>query len=513
MVFYCNLKVAERATFFMNKFYITTPIFYVNDKPHIGHAFTLVLADVTARYHRSLGEETFLLTGTDEHGAKIARAAERQGEEPQQFTDRVSATFSELAKILNVSNNEFIRTTDQEIHWPGVFKIWEAIKASGDIYESEYEGLYCVGHEAFMKKSDLQDGVCPDHQTKPEKIKEKNYFFKLSKYKKRIKEAYVSGAIMVKPASRANEVLAMLEDSEDVSFSRPRKDLEWGIAVPGDDAQTIYVWADALTNYLSAMGYGRNEDWQKWWPADTHVIGKDILRFHGIIWPAMLLSAGLELPKSLLVHGFITVENQKMSKTIGNVIDPVELVKKYGVDPVRYYLLREIPSTEDGDFSYKKLEDRYNGDLANNLGNLVSRVAKLIETKLEGELNFDGKFFDKEVRQKIEEAEQKYRRAVEEFRLHEALTHIWDLFGFANAHIDSHKPWEADQEGSHLLRTITSIVAIIVSGSRWLEPFLPETVEKISNTFGNNLRAYDVLRLAGQKFIVTKIEPLFPRLK
>ncbi len=475
----------------------------------------MIVADVLARYHRGSGEEVFFLTGTDEHGAKIARAAQKHGTEPEQFAEKIAGTFYELAGALNISNDCFIRTTDKAVHWPGVFKIWDAIKSSGDLYEGEYEGLYCVGHEAFMKKSDLKDGVCPDHQTKPEKIKEKNYFFKLSKYKKQIEKAYKSGAIVVKPIARANEALAMLKDSEDISFSRPRRDLKWGIAVPADETQTIYVWADALTNYLSAIGYGRNEGWQKWWPVDAHVIGKDILRFHAIIWPAMLLSAGLELPKSLLVHGFITVDGQKMSKTIGNVVDPVELVKKYGIDPVRYYLLREIPSTEDGDFSYKKLEDRYNGDLANNLGNLVSRVAKLIETKLEGELNFDEKFFDKDVRQKIEDIEQKYRKAVEEFKLHEAQTHIWELFTFANVYIDEKKPWvDVADHPEHFLQTITSLVAIIINGSRWLEPFLPDTARKIMATFNQpNLWSSQDTRLAGQKFIVTKIEPLFPRLK
>lgn len=495
----------------MNKFYVTTPIYYANANAHIGHAFTSIAADVLARYHRLLGDKTFFLTGMDEHGAKIARAAEAAGKEPQEFTDHIAKSFMHLAKVLNLTNDDFIRTTDRQIHWPGVFKIWEAIKTTGDLYEGEYEGLYCVGHEAFMKKSDLKDGVCPDHQTMPEKVKEKNYFFKLSKYKNQIKQIYESGATSIKPKSRANEVLAMLKDSEDISFSRPRKDLNWGIPVTGDDSQTIYVWADALTNYLSAIGYGRNEDWTKFWPADVHVIGKDILRFHAIIWPAMLLSAGLDLPKSICVHGFITVDGQKMSKTIGNVIDPIELIKKYGVDPVRYFLLREIPSTEDGDFSYKKLEDRYNGDLANNLGNLVSRVAKLIETKLEGELNFDDKFFDNDVHKKIKDTEQKYRKAVEEFKLHEALTRIWELFTFANVYIDEKKPWvDVVEHPEHFLQTITSLVGSIISGTKLLEPFLPDTTEKIYKTFGFDKKTDN---FSGYKFVVIKAEPLFPRLK
>lgn len=503
----------------MSKFYVTTPIYYANARAHIGHAFTSVAADVLARYHRLLGDETFFLTGMDEHGAKIARAAEVAGKEPQEFTDHIAKSFMRLAKVLNLTNDDFIRTTDRRIHWPGVIKIWEAIKAAGDLYEGKYEGLYCVGHEAFMKKSDLKDGVCPDHQTTPEKIKETNYFFKLSKYKKQLEQIYESGAISIKPKSRANEVLAMLKDSGDISFSRPRKDLRWGIPVPGDDDQTIYVWADALTNYLSAVGYGRNDDWMKFWPADAHVIGKDILRFHAIIWPAMLLSAGLELPRSLFVHGFITVDGQKMSKTIGNVIDPVELIKKYGIDSVRYFLLREIPSTEDGDFSYKKLEDRYNGDLANNLGNLVSRVAKLIETKLNGELNFDERFIDNEAYHRITEAEEKYRKSVEEFCLHEALAAVWDLLGYANSFIDFHKPWAKDEDAEHLLKTLTTVLSIILNAAWFIKPFLPETADKIFTAFGADLSAETLVKAdgnfkswIGRKFIVNKIEPLFPRI-
>ena len=377
--------------------------------------------------------------------------------------------------------------------------------------KGEYEGLYCIGHEAFIKKLELQDGVCPDHQIKPEKIKEENYFFRLTKYKKQLKKAYEDGIIKIKPASRTNEVVAMLEDSEDVSFSRPSKDLTWGIPVPGDDTQTIYVWADALTNYLSAIGYGRNDDFKKFWPADVHVIGKDILRFHTIIWPAMLLSAGLELPKSLFVHGFITVDGEKMSKTVGNVIDPIELVKKYGVNPVRYYLLREIPSDEDGDFSYKKLEARYNGDLANNLGNLISRVAKLIEIKLESELIFEEKFLDDEVKQKVAETREGYGRTIAEFKLHETLARVWELFTFANAYINENEPWaDVVNHPEHFLKTMTSLIYLIIDATQMLKPFIPETAEKIFKTFEYDGKTEE---LEGYKFVITKTGSLFPRLK
>ncbi len=276
-----------------------------------------------------------------------------------------------------------------------------------------------------------------------------------------------------------------------------------------------YVWFDALANYITAVGYGRDEtNFKKWWPADAHIIGKGILRFHAIYWPAMLLSAGLPLPKSIYIHGYVSIDGEKISKSLGNVVSPQDAAGKYGIDPVRYYLLREIPSTEDGDFSYKKLEDRYNGDLANNLGNLISRVAKLIETKLDGELNFDDKFFDKEVAVKIEKTKENYRKAIEEFKLHEALTCIWDLFTFANAYIDEKKPWaDISEHPEHFLQTITSLVSVIMNGNKLLEPFLPDTAGKIANALGYDLSSRDAERLSGRKFVVTKTEPLFPRLK
>ncbi len=489
------------------KFYITTPIYYVNDKPHIGHAFTSIVSDVLARYNKQSGKEVFFLTGTDEHGAKIAQAAKKHSQQPQEFADEISSRFRELSEALNLSNNYFIRTTDQETHWPGVEKIWKTLESAGDLYLGKYEGLYCVGHEAFIKKSDLKDGVCPDHLTKPEAINEENIFFKLTKYKEELKKLYEDGTIVIRPQNRTNEVLRMLEDSEDVSFSRPRKDLQWGIPVPGNDNQTIYVWADALTNYLSAIGYGRNDDWQKWWPADIHVMAKDILRFHAIIWPAMLLSCQLPLPKSLFVHGFITVDGQKRSKTIGNVVDPIQLVEKYGIDPVRYFLLREVPSSEDGDFSEKKLEERYNGDLANNLGNLVSRIAKLIETRVGGTLHKESEHLDKKVTEKLTVTEKNVSQFINDFKLHEALAEIFKLFSFANEYINDRAPW-AEVHPDHLNETLINLGEILVRGTHLLWPFLPETSEKISKTLGQASVAK-----TWNKINVTSSEPLFPRIK
>ena len=351
----------------MKKFYISTSIAYANAPPHLGFALELVQADVLTRYQRSLKKDIFFLTGTDEHGAKVVKAAERAPKTPKDFVDEISWKFKALAKVLDISNDDFIRTSDQKRHWPEVRKVWLKLKENGDIYKKKYQGLYCVGCEAFITKKDLADGKCRIHQKEPEVIKEENYFFRLSRYSKMITEILRMGKINIIPETRKNEMLSFVgQGLEDISFSRPRKDLKWGIPVPNDETQTIYVWADALTNYLSGA---KNR-----WPADIQCIGKDILKFHSLIWPGMLLSLGLPLPKVILVHGFITVAGQKMSKSLGNVIDPFELVKKYGTDAVRYFLLREIPPTEDGDFTYEKFEGRYNADLAKGLGNLAARV-------------------------------------------------------------------------------------------------------------------------------------------
>ena len=348
------------------KFYIATSIAYTNALPHVGFALELVQADVLARYHRDLGDDTFFLTGTDEHGRKVAEAAEKLGKTPKDFTDELSDKFRGLTKALNVSNDDFIRTTDRTRHWPAVKDFWLELKEKGDIYKKKYQGLYCVGCEAFITKKDLKDGKCGIHQKEPEVVEEENYFFRLSKYSKEIERIIKTDKIRIIPPARGNEMLAFMRQGlEDVSFSRPSKDLSWGIPVPGDETQTIYVWADALINYFSGAP-GR-------WPADLHCVGKDIFKFHSLIWPGMLLSLGLPLPKAILVHGFITVAGQKMSKSLGNVVDPFELIEKYGADAARYFLLREIPPTEDGDFTIGKFEQRYNADLASGLGNLVAR--------------------------------------------------------------------------------------------------------------------------------------------
>lgn len=501
------------------KFYITTSIAYVNAPPHIGFALELIQADILARYHRLLGEDTWFLTGTDEHGTKIIKAAEAARLSPKEFTNKISVQFQKLAESLNISNDDFIRTSDKKRHWPSAQKLWRELAERGDLYKKNYEGLYCVGHEAFVKKSDLKDGVCPLHKTKPEKIEEENWFFKLTSYKKQLKKIIESDELRILPVSRKKEVLNLLDDAEDVSFSRPSEKIQWGIPVPNDSEQTIYVWADALSNYISAIGYAENSvNFQKYWPADIHLVGKDILRFHAIIWPAMLLSASLPLPQTIAVHGFVTVNGEKMSKTIGNVVDPFKMIEKYGSDVIRYYLLREIPSDEDGDFSEEKLKERYNGDLANGLGNLVQRVATLIETKMDGKLIYDEKLIESAVTEKIKELSEKYKKQMEIFRLHEAIGSIWELIGFANQYIDDKKPWGAiKHDEKEFLGIMTNLMPILHNISFLLSPFLPETAKKITDIFGYELKPEIP---GGYEFAIKKIPSaealgnrgLFPRI-
>jgi methionyl-tRNA synthetase len=343
------------------KFYITTSIFYVNSAPHIGSALEMVQADILARYHRQLNKDVFLLTGADEHGVKIVRKAKELNKTIKELVDENTVKFIDLTKALNLSNNDFIRTTDQKRHWPGVYKIWRALDKKGDIYKGKYRGFYCDGCEAYLTPADLIGGKCSYHKKEPEVLEEENYFFRLSKYIPEIQKIIEGDQLVIVPKARKNEVLGLIRQGvEDISISRPKQKLIWGVPVPNDDSQIIYVWMEALVNYVSVLGYGRDvKKFNQYWPADIHCLGKDILRFHALLWPAMLLSAELPLPKKIFVHGYLTIEGQKMSKSLGNIIDPFELVKKYGTDPVRYFLLREFSSTADGDFSIKRLEERY----------------------------------------------------------------------------------------------------------------------------------------------------------
>lgn len=456
------------------KFYITTPIFYPNAKLHMGHAYTTTLCDILARYHRLMGDKTYFLTGSDENTQKFIDAARKEEKEPLVFLDEIVGKFSSLFRNLNISYDQFIRTTDQKRHWPGAQLLWKKLVEAGDIYKKEYEGLYCVGHEAFVTEKDLVDGKCPDHGTAPELLKEENYFFRLSKYTQSIKEKITSDELRVIPQTRENEILALLESGlEDVSFSRPRR-ADWpqsvGIPVPGDDSQVMYVWCDALTNYITALGYGRDDDalYKEFWPG-VHVIGKDILRFHAAIWPGMLLSAGLPLPKALLVHGFITSGGKKMSKSLGNVIDPEELLEEYGTEAVRYYLARHISPFEDGDLTREGFKEAYNGNLANGLGNLAARIMQLAETYLEKGTRPERAGFPSE-----------YTDALENFEISRAMDFIWERIKLLDQQIADTQPFkvvkENPEEGKELIFALTQELYFI---GRMLNPFLPETSEKI----------------------------------
>ncbi len=470
------------------KFYITTSIPYTNAAPHIGFALEAIQADVLARWHKNLGEDSFFLTGTDEHGIKTLRVAKEAGKEPQEFADEVSGKFRDLTKVLNLSNNDFIRTTDEERHRPAVEKIWKALEKNGDIYKKKYKGYYCPGCEAFKTPREVVDGKCTIHQKPVELVEEENYFFRLTKYIGKIKEAIINDDFDIVPETRKNETLAMLEQGlEDVSFSRT-KDKYWGFPVPGDASQVMYVWCDALPNYLSGIGYTFDEKkFKKYWPADVHCIGKDIMKFHTIFWPAMLISLGLELPKAVFVHGFITSEGQKMSKSLGNVVDPFETVKKYGVDAVRYYLLREIPSVDDGDFSIEKFELRYNADLAGGIGNLLARTLALAN-KLE--IKPLKKIKNSKLQEETEKAKESCTKFLGEFNFSEALKSIWELIAFCNKYIDEQKPWET-KDGA----VIADLLLVLGEIGALVSPFMPETSEKIKEQLKDK-----------------KSQPLFPRI-
>ena len=474
-----------------NKFYITTPIYYTNQTAHVGTAYTTVAADVLARYHRKLGEDVFFLTGTDEHGEKIAQAAEKANKTPQEFVDEISELFKEAWKKLNISYDYFIRTTDEK-HKKGVEKFLLKLKESGKIYQDEYRGLYCTGCEKFITKKELVDGKCPDHQKEPELISETNYFFKLNDFLPQVKKLIESNKLRIEPEERKKEVLSLLKQDLG-NFSISREKVKWGIDLPFDKKNRVYVWVEALQNYITAIGYGDDsKEFKKYWPANLHLIAKDIVKFHAIFWPALLLATGLKLPKKIFVHGFFTINGQKMSKTLGNIIDPVYLVDKYGADVVRYFLLREISFGSDGDFSIKRLEERYNSDLANGLGNLVSRVLTLSE-KVGAKAEKANKEFDS----KIKLVQKKYHKAIKDVKFNEALESIWQLISFCDEYIEKNKPWKLIKNNQDKAKKVLGQLLIVIGEiTDLLEPFMPETSEKILEQIKQN----------------KKTEALFPRL-
>lgn len=486
----------------MKKFYITTSIAYTNAPPHLGFAHELIQADVLARYHRTLGHITFFLTGTDEHGQKNLKAAQEEGKTPKEFVDEISKKFKALKKFLNLSNDDFIRTTDRKRHWPAVAKVWLKLKENGDIYKKKYKGFYCFGCEAFIKKKDLVKGKCPIHKSRPQIIEEENYFFRLSKYQKEIKKNIEREKLKIIPSNRKKEILNFIKQGlEDLSCSRLRKVLKWGIPVPDDKNQTIYIWLEALVNYISALGYAKNENkFKKFWPADVHCIGKDIFKFHCILWPAILLSLNLPLPKKIFIHGFITVNGQKMSKSLGNIIDPFELVKKYGTDAVRYFLLREIPPTEDGDFTYEKFEKRYNSDLAKGLGNLLARVVRLVKTS-NFRFSIPKQIPNSKFKTIIKRTWKDYHKTLNEFKFNESLIGIWELIGFCDKYIEREKPWElmkdqkSETKSQRLKIILKNLLFTLNNLAKMLQPFLPETSERIFQQIKNK-----------------KSQPLFPKI-
>src|SRR3989344_8221287 len=460
------------------KFYVTTPIFYPNANLHLGHAYVTTLSDVVARYHRLAGEKTYFVTGSDENAQTVIQGAQKAGEDIGPFRDRTVKGFIELFKKLNISYDQFIRTSDEAVHWPGVQLLWKKMTDAGDIYKKEYEGLYCVGHEAFITEKDLVEGKCPDHGTVPERLKEENYFFRLSKYTLPVKQKIESGELEILPQTRKNEILSLLQEGlQDVSFSRPKTKVPVGIPVPGDETQVMYVWCDALTNYITALGYGRDDAlYKEFWPADVHIIGKDILRFHAAIWPAMLLSAGEPLPKKILVHSMILSGGRKMSKTLGNVIDPQELLTEYGADALRYYFARHISPFEDGDLTREQFKETYNADLANGLGNLVARIIKLAEDNLPEGTRPEPKGFD-----------SKYTEALERFEVNRALEYVMVHVAALDLKITTTQPFKlikTDIEiGKKVIFDLTQELYLI---GRMLNPFMPATSEAIKQAVIDN---------------------------
>jgi methionyl-tRNA synthetase len=482
----------------MNKYYLTTAIPYVNAKPHVGHALEFVQADVIKRYRQSLNEKVLLLSGADENAIKNVQAAEKEGVEIQKFLDTHSKEFEELAKALGIKFDVFQRGSSSA-HHKASQKLWEL--CAEDIYKKEYKGLYCVGCELFYERDELDEkGECYEHPGKPlEEVSESNYFFKLSKYEQKIKDIIEKNELKIYPENRKNEILGFLKGGlKDISISRSNERTKnWGVPVPGDESQRMYVWFDALNIYQSGVGFNSDEKtYKEWWPADLHVIGKGIIRFHAVYWPAFLLSAGLPLPKALFVHGYFTVDGQKMSKTIGNVIDPFEITEKYGTDALRYYLLSEISPFSDGDFSVKRLEEVYNADLANGLGNLISRVSKLCESA-----GFRQSSSPKAPHLIAEHDE--YRNLLEEFKFNEAISLIWSKIKTLDKFINEEKPWEllklaGNRKGRDLNSLLSHAVDQITEIGLLLEPFLPEASNKIRAQFS--------------KQEIKQEKPLFPRI-
>jgi methionyl-tRNA synthetase len=505
------------------RYYVTTPIYYVNDKPHIGHAYTTLACDVLARFKRLDGHDVHFLTGTDEHGQKVQQAAEAAGIDPLAFCDGVSQNFRDLARTLGCSNDDFIRTTEPR-HREAVQALWRKLRETGDIYLGEYEGWYSVRDEAFWLESELTDGpngtkLAPTGA--PVTLtREPSYFFRLSAWGDKLLEHYERNPGFIGPTSRRNEVVSFVKGGlKDLSVSRTS--VTWGVPVPDDPSHTIYVWLDALTNYMSAVGYPDTAApmYRRFWPADLHMVGKDIIRFHAVYWPAFLLAAGLEPPRRVFAHGWWTNEGQKISKSLGNVIDPVELVATYGLDQVRYFLMREVPFGQDGDFSRKALIQRINGDLANDLGNLAQRSLSMIAKNLDGVVPEPGEFNaeDREVLSRVDALLAEQRGAYDLQEFHVAIAGLWNAIGAANSYFAAQAPWALKKTDPARMGTVLYVTAEAIRQAAILvQPLMPNSAAKLLDQLGiaADARGFDRLGAAGRLAPGAKLpapQGVFPR--
>lgn len=518
-----------------NRYFITTAIPYVNAEPHIGFALEIVQADAFARYHRCIGDDTYFLTGTDENALKNVQAAEREGLTTRELVDRNSERFRDLRRHLDVSFDQFIRTSADPLHAAGAEKLWKAVEEAGDIYKQYYSGLYCVGCEQYYNEAELIDGLCPEHGTPLELIEEENYFFRLSRYADQLRELISSDQYRIIPASRKNEVLSFIARGlQDFSVSRSQARARgWGIPVPGDPSQVMYVWFDALTNYITALDYAHDgERYRHYWvdnPHRVHTVGKGVIRFHAIYWPAMLLSAGVPLPETLFVHGYINIGGAKVSKSLGNVVDPVELANQYGTDAVRYYLLRAVSATGDANFSIEQFEARYNADLANDLGNLLNRTVSMIGRYRDSRIPQAGEptGLEQSLQESASAVTEGVRRAMEAYDPQAALDVIWSLVTRANKYAEESAPWTLAKQarsgdavaGDRLDTSLFSLAESVRLIGTALEPFLPSTSAKIAKQLGDTARETadwkTRLGWGGTKpgAVVSSPVPLFPRLE